>query len=129
MCDCNRDKQNKCFIFVPKLKLKTMLAHYIDILLFGMASTKCLLLLLPLLQLDKVKEDANSDKLINNILNKHSQFKNNSDVNDMLKRIFYDDFKTETYLNQNNISYLYELRLLKESFVKLYVESINNLTG
>lgn len=98
-----------------------------EILLTGTVTLKSLLLLLAVPE--ELNRDLNSKKNIDSILSKYPEYKNNIDVNDMLNFIYVDNFKEDTYLNQNNITYLYELKLLKDTISAFYFKSLEELKG
>lgn len=100
--------------------------EFIDILLgVGSLTMKSLLLLLPTPEM--TNGDVNSKRNIEMIMSKHPEYKNNIDVNDMIKFIFNDNFKQETYYDQNNITYLYEIKILKDTISEFYFKSLDDM--
>jgi len=102
-----------------------MIEHF-DILLTGVVSLKSLLLLL-LVPAKTAVENRNTKMLIDNVMSKYPNYKNNPDVADMIHFIYNDGFKDETYINQSNISYLFDLKMLKDTFTAFYFKSLDEV--
>ena len=120
--------QMKYCIYLCRAKQNNMNLELFDIVLAGSVTMKSLLLLLAVPETVAV-ENKNSNKNIENVMAKHPEYKDNIDVNDMMKFIFNDNFKQETYLDQNNITYLYELKILKDTFSEYYFKSLDEIKG
>lgn len=97
----------------------------IDILINGAVLTKSLLLLLATPEI--ILEDNNAKKNIDLIFAKHPKYKDDSQIKAIVEFIYTDNFNQETYLDQNNISYLYELKILKDTFIGYLFKSLGEL--
>lgn len=117
--------QIKYVTYLCIVKLNNMNFEFFDILVAGSTTLTSLLLLLAVPEV--LLEDANTKRNIENMLSKHPEYSNDIDVIQMIKFIYNDGFEPEIYLDQNNITYLYELKLLKETFIEYYFKSLEEV--
>jgi len=97
----------------------------LDILVAGSMTMKSLILLLPTHTLSD--NDVNAKLNIDKIMAKHPNYLKNHEINNLVNFIFIDNFKTDPHLNPNNLDYLFELKVVKETFSAYCFKSLDEI--